>query len=59
MRGGKSEVVEADRKPKRLVVLEFPSMEQAKEWLNSEEYREPRKMRHATAKTNMILVEGV
>ncbi len=33
--------------------------ERAKEWLNCEEYREPRKMRHRTAKTNMILVEGV
>ena len=31
----------------------------AKEWLNCEEYREPRKIRHRTAKTNMILVEGV
>jgi uncharacterized protein (DUF1330 family) len=31
----------------------------AKEWLNCEEYREPRKMRHRTTKTNMILVEGV
>ncbi|PYK94838.1 MAG: hypothetical protein DME36_04250 [Verrucomicrobia bacterium] len=30
-----------------------------KEWLNCEEYREPRKMRHRTAKTKMILVEGV
>jgi uncharacterized protein (DUF1330 family) len=34
-------------------------MERAKQWLNCEEYREPRKMRHRTAKTNMILVEGV
>jgi uncharacterized protein (DUF1330 family) len=30
-----------------------------KECLNCEEYAEPRKMRHRTAKTNMILVEGV
>jgi uncharacterized protein (DUF1330 family) len=30
-----------------------------KEWLNCEEYGEPRKMRHRTAKTNMILVQGV
>ena len=56
--GGKAEVLEGDWKPKRIVVLKFPSMERAKEWLNCEEYREPRKMRHRTAKTNMIVVEG-
>jgi uncharacterized protein (DUF1330 family) len=58
VRGGKTEVLEGDWKPKRIVVLEFESADRAKEWLNCEEYREPRKMRHRTAKTNMILVEG-
>jgi uncharacterized protein (DUF1330 family) len=58
VRGGKTEVLEGDWKPKRIVVLEFESAERAKEWLNCEEYREPRKMRHRTARTNMILVEG-
>jgi uncharacterized protein (DUF1330 family) len=59
VRGGQAEVLEGDWNPKRIVVLQFESMERAKEWLNCEEYREPRKMRHATAKTNMIVVEGV
>jgi uncharacterized protein (DUF1330 family) len=59
VRGGKTEVLEGDGQPKRIVVLEFESMDRAKEWLHCEEYREPRKMRHRTAKTNMILVEGV
>ena len=59
VRGGKTEVLEGDWKPKRIVVLQFESMQRAKEWLNCEEYREPRKMRHRTAKTNMILVEGL
>jgi uncharacterized protein (DUF1330 family) len=59
VRGGKTEVLEGDWQPKRIVVLEFPSMERAKEWLNCEEYRESRKMRHRTARTNMILVEGM
>jgi uncharacterized protein (DUF1330 family) len=59
VRGGKTEVLEGDWNPKRIVVLQFDSMERAKEWLNCEEYREPRKMRHRTAKTKMILVEGV
>jgi uncharacterized protein (DUF1330 family) len=59
VRGGKTEVLEGDWQPKRIVVLKFPSTDQAKEWLNCDEYREPRKMRQFTAKTNMILVEGV
>jgi uncharacterized protein (DUF1330 family) len=59
VRGGRTEVLEGDWQPKRIVVLEFPSTDQAKEWLNCEEYREPRNLRHRTAKTNMILVEGV
>jgi uncharacterized protein (DUF1330 family) len=59
VRGGKAEVLEGDWQPKRIVVLEFESAQRAKEWLNGEEYREPRKMRHRTARTNMILVEGL
>ena len=59
VRGGKTEVFEGDWNPKRIVVLQFESMERAKEWLNCEEYRELRKMRHRTAKTKMIVVEGV
>jgi uncharacterized protein (DUF1330 family) len=59
VRGGKTEVLEGDWQPKRIVVLQFDSMQRAKDWLHCEEYREPRKMRHRTARTNMILVEGV
>jgi uncharacterized protein (DUF1330 family) len=59
VRGGKTETLEGEWKPKRIVVLQFESMQRAKEWLNCEDYREPRKMRHRTAKTKMILVEGV
>jgi len=59
VRGGRTEVLEGDWKPNRVVVLQFDSAQRAKDWLNSEEYREPRKMRHRTARTNMILVEGI
>ena len=58
VRGGRTEVLEGDWQPKRIVILAFPTMQRAKEWLKCEEYREPRKLRHATAKTNMLLVEG-
>jgi uncharacterized protein (DUF1330 family) len=59
VRGGKAEVLEGDWQPKRIVILQFASIERAKEWLNCEEYREPRKLRHKTARTNMIVVEGL
>jgi len=59
VRGGAVETLEDDWKPKRIVVLEFESVQRAKEWLNCEAYREPRKMRHRTAKTKMIVVESV
>jgi len=59
VRGGKTEVLEGDWKPKRIVVLQFDNMERAKAWFNSPEYIEPRKQRHRTANTRMILVEGL
>ncbi len=59
IRGGALETLEGDWNPKRIVVLQFDSMQRAKEWLNCEEYREPRKMRHRTARTRMVVVEGV
>jgi len=59
VRGGVCETLEGDWKPKRLVVLQFDNMERAKAWLNSPEYVEPRKQRHRTASTRMILVEGL
>ena len=59
VRGGAHQTVEGDWKPNRVVVLEFPSMEQAKSWYDSEEYREPKAMRLRAGRANMIMVEGV
>ena len=58
VRGGTVETLEGDWQPKRVVVLEFPSLEQAKRWYNSEDYRDPKALRFKTAKTKLILVEG-
>ncbi len=57
-RGGHTETLEGDWSPSRLVILQFESVELAKKWLNSDEYSEARKMRHATAKSNMVVIEG-
>ena len=42
VRGGATETLEGDWKPKRIVILQFESVARAKEWLNCDEYREPR-----------------
>ncbi|MBI4529316.1 MAG: DUF1330 domain-containing protein [Deltaproteobacteria bacterium] len=59
VRGGKVEVLEGDWVPKRLVVLEFESVERAKQWWSSQEYSIPKQLRQKTAMTNMIVVEGL
>jgi uncharacterized protein (DUF1330 family) len=59
VRGGACETLEGDWQPQRVVVLEFPSLEQARRWYNSEEYRGPKALRFQTAASRMILVEGV
>ena len=58
-RGGKVETLEGDWVAKRLVILEFENVRRAKEWLNSKEYSAARALRHKTAQSNMIVVEGV
>ena len=58
-RGGKTETLEGDWAPKRLVILQFESSEQAKKWWNSDEYREARAMRQKTTNSQMVVIEGV
>jgi uncharacterized protein (DUF1330 family) len=59
VRGGAHETIEGDWKPNRLVILEFPTMEQARRWYDSEEYREPKALRIKSGRTNLVVVEGV
>ncbi len=59
VRGGRAEVLEGDGVPKRPVILRFDNFERAKEWWNSEEYRPAKQIRQKTAKSRMIVVEGV
>jgi uncharacterized protein (DUF1330 family) len=59
VRGGSVETLEGECSPKRLVILEFSSMEQAKAWWGSQEYSEAKALRQAAASTQMILAEGV
>lgn len=59
VRGGKTETLDGDWQPKRIVVLEFPSAEKAKLWWDSDTYRRAREIRQRASHTRMIVVEGV
>lgn len=59
VRGGDPELLEGDWNPSRLVVLEFPSTEDARAWWSSEEYAEPKALRQRSAVTRMVLVKGI
>ena len=57
-RGGKAEALEGGWTPKRIVVLEFPSYEQALEWYRSPEYAPLITLRQRASRGRLILVEG-
>ncbi|HZP94534.1 MAG TPA: DUF1330 domain-containing protein [Burkholderiales bacterium] len=59
VRGGKTEVLEGDWNPKRLVVCQFESLARLREWYHSAEYRKAKDVREKTAKARIIAVEGV
>ena len=58
VRGGEMEILEGECPYPRVVVIEFPSVEAAREWYNSPEYEGPKSIRMATAEANLVLVEG-
>ena len=59
VRGGAIDVKEGSWSPARLVVLEFPTMEQARKWYHSPEYAPALAIRLKAANAKLILVEGV
>lgn len=57
-RGGVTETLEGTWSPKRLVVLEFPTMQQARDWYASPQYQEAAAVRQGCARAEMVLVQG-
>jgi len=49
---------EGDWKPGFLVIIQFPSLEQANNWYDSEEYRAMRELRKSAGEFKAIIVEG-
>jgi uncharacterized protein (DUF1330 family) len=58
VRGGRVEPLEGGWAPKRIVALEFPSMEQAQKWYRSPEYAPLIELRKRASRGKLILVEG-
>lgn len=59
VRGAPTESLEGDWNPQRIVVLEFASVERAKEWWHSAEYMPAKEIRQRAASTKMLVVAGV
>ena len=58
-RGGNVEVLEGTWQPKRLVLLEFPSLEAARQWYASDDYAPARELRQATSTGDLVVLEGI
>ena len=59
VRGGALEALEGGWNTKRMVILEFPSLAQAKTWYASPEYQELLKLRQRSSKSKVVMIEGV
>jgi uncharacterized protein (DUF1330 family) len=59
VRGGATRCLDGGWSPKRLVILEFASVEQATAWFDSPEYAPARALREQSARSNIIVTEGV
>ena len=58
VRGAQADVAEGTWASKRLVILEFESMDRLKAWFNSPEYADLKKLRKTASKGNLIFADG-
>ena len=59
VRGGEVQTLEGDWQPERLVIVRFDSIEIARRFYDSPEYRAAREARRVAAEFDMLLVDGV
>jgi uncharacterized protein (DUF1330 family) len=57
-RGAPAALLEGGWNPDRVVVIEFPSVQAAQDWYDSDDYREARVVREGAGQWRMIVVEG-
>ena len=53
------EVLEGELQPVSMFVIQFPSAEQVQRWYQSEEYREPKRLRQQSSKMNLFIVPSL
>jgi uncharacterized protein (DUF1330 family) len=58
-RGGNVEVLEGSWHPKRLVIVEFPWLDAARQWYASEDYAAAKALRQATSTGDLVVIDGV
>jgi uncharacterized protein (DUF1330 family) len=58
VRGGEAELLEGTWDTLRMVVIEFPDTDAAREWWESEEYAPLKQIRRDASDTNIVLVVG-
>ena len=58
-RGGRQEVLEGDFEPKRTVLIEFPDLDAARGWYESDDYAPLRELRRSASDTDIWVVDGV
>jgi uncharacterized protein (DUF1330 family) len=58
-RGGQTLSLEGPQETRRVVILEFPSLERAKQWYYSDDYQAAKKIRAGAAKGELLVIEGV
>ena len=56
---GKVETVEGERGRHRMVLIEFPSLAQARTFYDSPEYQDVLPMRFASSQTELFMAEGL
>lgn len=57
--GGTFDIVEGDWGPTFPVMIEFPSLEQAHHWYDSDEYQELKALRLSAVRSNAVFIEGI
>jgi uncharacterized protein (DUF1330 family) len=59
VRGGATECVEGSWDVDRTVVIEFPSIQQARAWYHGDDYQQLAAIRREASTADFVLVEGV
>jgi uncharacterized protein (DUF1330 family) len=57
-RGGETIMLEGGDESKRTVIIEFPSLQKAREWYDSEEYQRVKSLRQGATTGSILAIDG-